>query len=100
MPLITVPPYTDRCVICGEYIPEGRQVCPRCERQNDEETKKKAEELERKQTTEYTINLMDVTSKRRFSYSSPSYELACKQLHRYKHSRKVRVISYNFDPYR
>lgn len=22
---------TDRCVCCGEIIPEGRQVCPRCE---------------------------------------------------------------------
>ena len=22
---------TDRCVMCGEIIPEGRQVCPECE---------------------------------------------------------------------
>ena len=22
----------DRCVCCGDYIPEGRQVCPICER--------------------------------------------------------------------
>ena len=22
---------TDRCVCCGEIIPEGRQVCPTCE---------------------------------------------------------------------
>ena len=22
----------DRCVCCGEIIPEGRQVCPQCER--------------------------------------------------------------------
>lgn len=22
----------DRCVICGEIVPEGRQVCPKCER--------------------------------------------------------------------
>lgn len=21
----------DRCVCCGEYVPEGRQVCERCE---------------------------------------------------------------------
>ena len=21
----------DRCVMCGEIIPEGRQICPRCE---------------------------------------------------------------------
>ena len=23
----------DRCIICGEIIPEGRQVCPNCEKQ-------------------------------------------------------------------
>ena len=23
---------TERCVCCGEIIPEGRQVCPKCER--------------------------------------------------------------------
>lgn len=22
----------DRCVCCGEIVPEGRQVCPQCER--------------------------------------------------------------------
>jgi len=22
----------DRCVCCGEYVPEGRQVCPNCEK--------------------------------------------------------------------
>ena len=22
----------DRCVCCGDVIPEGRQVCPKCER--------------------------------------------------------------------
>lgn len=22
----------DRCVMCGEIIPEGRQICPRCEK--------------------------------------------------------------------
>lgn len=22
----------DRCVMCGEIVPEGRQVCPICER--------------------------------------------------------------------
>ena len=21
----------ERCVVCGEIIPEGRQVCPKCE---------------------------------------------------------------------
>ena len=24
---------TNRCVVCGDIIPEGRQVCPVCERQ-------------------------------------------------------------------
>ena len=31
----------DRCVICGEIIPEGRQVCPMCEGRRD------ADELDR-----------------------------------------------------
>lgn len=22
---------TDRCICCGEIIPEGRMVCPQCE---------------------------------------------------------------------
>ncbi|MBR5109883.1 MAG: hypothetical protein IK099_06780 [Clostridia bacterium] len=26
----------DRCVICGEIIPEGRQVCPLCEKKYGE----------------------------------------------------------------
>ena len=25
----------DRCVCCGTYVPEGRQVCPTCERDAD-----------------------------------------------------------------
>lgn len=24
--------HSERCVICGEEIPEGRQVCPKCEK--------------------------------------------------------------------
>ena len=24
------------CVICGEIIPEGRQVCPKCEKESEE----------------------------------------------------------------
>lgn len=24
-------PYCDTCVICGDYIPEGRMVCIQCE---------------------------------------------------------------------
>ena len=24
-------PAIDTCVCCGEYVPEGRQVCPACE---------------------------------------------------------------------
>lgn len=27
-----VPTRDNRCVFCGEIIPEGRQVCPNCER--------------------------------------------------------------------
>lgn len=23
----------ERCLLCGEPIPEGRQICPRCEKQ-------------------------------------------------------------------
>lgn len=30
----------ERCICCGEIIPEGRQVCPSCEA----EAEKKAEE--------------------------------------------------------
>lgn len=25
----------NRCICCGEVIPEGRQVCPDCEEKND-----------------------------------------------------------------
>ena len=25
-------PDADRCVCCGEIVPEGRQICPSCER--------------------------------------------------------------------
>lgn len=28
--------YADRCVCCGAIIPEGRQVCPICEKQSTE----------------------------------------------------------------
>ena len=26
----------DRCICCGELIPEGRQVCPACEKKAEE----------------------------------------------------------------
>lgn len=26
----------ERCVCCGEIIPEGRQVCPQCERRAED----------------------------------------------------------------
>lgn len=26
----------DTCVCCGEYVPEGRMVCPQCEAKTDE----------------------------------------------------------------
>jgi predicted nucleic acid-binding Zn ribbon protein len=29
--------YNNCCVACGEIIPEGRQVCPQCERKYDVE---------------------------------------------------------------
>jgi RNA polymerase subunit RPABC4/transcription elongation factor Spt4 len=25
----------ERCVLCGEIIPEGRQVCPKCEKSKE-----------------------------------------------------------------
>ena len=28
-----IPPRENTCVCCGEIIPEGRQVCPRCDRE-------------------------------------------------------------------
>lgn len=34
-------PLSDRCVCCGAYVPEGRQICPQCER----ETYKKKQKL-------------------------------------------------------
>lgn len=44
----------ERCIICGEIIPEGRQVCPGCEAEYDskkaEDTKKAA--IKRKLTRE------------------------------------------------
>lgn len=33
-------PDVDRCVCCGEIIPEGRMVCPQCE----DETEKDGEQ--------------------------------------------------------
>ena len=36
----------DRCVICGAYVPEGRMVCPWCERKVYEQgTSKGAKEM-------------------------------------------------------
>lgn len=29
----------DRCVMCGEIVPEGRMVCPCCEREVTAQTK-------------------------------------------------------------
>lgn len=26
-----IPQNDDRCVVCGEIVPEGRQVCPKCQ---------------------------------------------------------------------
>jgi hypothetical protein len=30
----------ETCVACGDVIPEGRQVCPRCERKSTESKRK------------------------------------------------------------
>ena len=30
----------NKCVVCGDIIPEGRQVCPRCENKNSTEGEK------------------------------------------------------------
>ena len=26
----------ERCICCGEIIPEGRMVCPKCEKESEE----------------------------------------------------------------
>ena len=31
----------DRCVCCGEIVPEGRQVCPQCENEAKQNGNKK-----------------------------------------------------------
>ena len=28
-------PDVDRCVCCGEIVPEGRQICPQCEHERN-----------------------------------------------------------------
>lgn len=33
---ITLPENENRCVVCGEIIPEGRQVCPVCCKKMDD----------------------------------------------------------------
>lgn len=35
----------ERCVICGELIPEGRQVCPKCENDKSDYTFKVGDEV-------------------------------------------------------
>lgn len=32
----------ERCVCCGAVIPEGRMVCPECERKAKQETQEQA----------------------------------------------------------
>lgn len=31
--------YNNCCIACGEIIPEGRQICPQCERKYDKPSK-------------------------------------------------------------
>ena len=34
----------DRCVCCGEIIPEGRMVCPQCEYKTKESKNERSEQ--------------------------------------------------------
>lgn len=52
----------DRCVCCGAIIPEGRQVCPTCERNNGPLKKPAAT---RAAATSTTINKGDIRRKSR-----------------------------------
>ena len=38
----------NRCVCCGEIIPEGRQVCPECEKGHGPEPKQERKERKKK----------------------------------------------------
>lgn len=38
----------DRCVMCGQVIPEGRMVCPLCEKDVEERTAQKPVAQEQK----------------------------------------------------
>lgn len=40
----------NRCVVCGEIIPEGRQVCPLCEKKTDRKYWLRVTEIQNKQT--------------------------------------------------
>lgn len=46
--------YGDRCVCCGEQIPEGTMVCPRCRVNADKLTKAKIREGKKRDKT-YTV---------------------------------------------
>ena len=37
----------ERCACCGEIIPEGRQVCPNCERSVQDEKQKQCTDIPR-----------------------------------------------------
>ena len=34
----------DRCVCCGEIVPEGRMVCPQCEHKTKENKNERSEQ--------------------------------------------------------
>jgi hypothetical protein len=59
----------DRCVICGDYVPEGRQVCSRCE-QVEDTTYRKCPECFGK------LRLMDTCE-----YRTANQNLYCKLYH-------------------
>ncbi len=59
----------DRCVTCGAYVPEGRQVCSRCEQVEDASDRKCPECFSR-------LRLMDTCE-----YKTIDQVLCCKLYH-------------------
>lgn len=60
----------DRCVICGAWVPEGRQVCLRCERCCDNTNNRICPECGS------SLRLMDICK-----YITPDQFLYCKLYH-------------------
>ena len=51
----------DRCIVCGEIIPEGRQVCPICEKQSNVQKYFTPEEVRRMTAKEVRDNYSAIT---------------------------------------